>query len=34
MTECKLKNVNAYNHNISDITIIKFGHIMIVLKKN
>lgn len=33
MTEFKLKNVNAYNHYISDITNIKFGHVMIVLKK-
>lgn len=34
MIECKFKNVNVYNYNILDIIIIKFGYIMIVLKKN
>lgn len=34
MIEFKFKNVNVYNYYILDIINIKFGYVMIVLKKN
>lgn len=33
MIEFKFKNVNVYNYYILDIINIKFGYVMIVLKK-